>query len=151
MRKMRKNPLSASQKGFSLIEVMVVLLIIGIMASMIAPQILGSQAEAQLKKAAVDVQSLESAMTRYKLSNNTFPTSEQGLDALVNEPTVDPLPRNYPQGGYITRLPEDPWGNAYQLVSPGELGIVDVFSNGPDGEAGTDDDIGNWNVNDYLN
>jgi len=151
MRNIRKSPLGANQKGFSLIEVMVVLLIIGIMASMIAPQILGTQAEAQLKKAAVDVQSLESAMTRYKLSNNTFPTSEQGLDALVNEPTVDPLPRNYPQGGYITRLPEDPWGNPYQLVSPGELGIVDVFSNGPDGEPGTDDDIGNWNVNDYLN
>ncbi len=151
MRNMTRNSLRISEKGFSLIEVMVVLLIIGIMASMIAPQILGTQSEAQLKKAAVDVQSLESALTRYKLSNNNFPTSEQGLDALVNEPTVDPLPRNYPQGGYITRLPQDPWGNEYQLVSPGELGIIDVFSNGPDGEPGTDDDIGNWNVNDYLN
>ena len=151
MRKMNTKPMNLNQKGFSLIEVMVVLLIIGIMASMIAPQILGTQAEAQMKKAAVDVQSLESAMTRYKLSNNQFPTTEQGLDALVNQPTIDPIPRNYPQGGYITRLPEDPWGNPYQLVSPGELGVVDIFSNGPDGEPGTDDDIGNWNVNDYLN
>lgn len=140
-----------TQQGFTLIEVMVVLLIIGIMASMIAPQILGTQEEAQLKKAAVDVQTLESALTRYKLSNNVFPTTEQGLDALISVPTIDPIPRNYPDKGYITRLPEDPWGNAYQLISPGELGTIDVYSNGPDGEPGTEDDIGNWNINDYLN
>lgn len=139
------------QTGFTLIEVMVVLLIIGIMASMIAPQILGSQEEAQLKKAAVDIQSLESALEMYKLKNNVFPTSEQGLDALVTAPTIDPIPRNYQQGGFIKRLPADPWGNPYQLLSPGELGTIDIFSNGPDGEAGTDDDIGNWNINDYLN
>jgi general secretion pathway protein G len=139
------------QSGFTLIEVMVVLLIIGIMASMIAPQILGSQEEAQLKKAAVDIQSLESALEMYKLKNNVFPSTEQGLDALVNEPTIDPIPRNYRQGGFIKRLPADPWGNPYQLLSPGELSVVDIFSNGPDGEAGTDDDIGNWNINDFLN
>lgn len=139
------------QQGFTLIEVMVVLLIIGIMASMIAPQILGSQEEAQLKKAAVDIQSLESALEMYKLKNNTFPTSEQGLDALVTAPTIDPIPRNYQEGGFIKRLPNDPWGNPYQLISPGELGVIDIFTNGPDGEAGTDDDIGNWNINEYLN
>jgi general secretion pathway protein G len=139
------------QRGFTLIEVMVVLLIIGIMASMIAPQILGSQEEAQLKKAAVDIQSLESALEMYKLKNNTFPTSEQGLDALVTAPTIDPIPRNYQEGGFIKRLPNDPWGNPYQLISPGELSVIDIFTNGPDGEAGTDDDIGNWNINEYLN
>jgi general secretion pathway protein G len=139
------------QRGFTLIEVMVVLLIIGIMASMIAPQILGSQEEAQLKKAAVDIQSLESALEMYKLRNNTFPTSEQGLDALVTAPTIDPIPRNYQEGGFIRRLPNDPWGNPYQLISPGELSMIDIFTNGPDGEAGTDDDIGNWNINEYLN
>jgi general secretion pathway protein G len=138
-------------KGFTLIEVMVVLLIIGIMAGMIAPSILDSQEGAQIQAAAVDIQSLENALTRYKLSNNSFPTTEQGLDALVNEPTVDPIPRNYPQNGYITRLPDDPWGNPYQLLSPGEEGRIDIFSNGPDGEPGTEDDIGNWNINDYLN
>ena len=74
----------------------------------------------------------------YKLRNNRFPTTEQGLDALVNAPTIDPIPRNYPDGGFIKRLPEDPWGNPYALISP-------------DGEPGTDDDIGNWNINDYLN
>lgn len=142
---------TSKQGGFTLIEVMVVLLIIGIMAGLVAPQILGSQEEAQRKAAAVDIQSLESALTRYKLSNNRFPTTEQGLDALVSQPTIDPLPRNYPEGGYITRLPNDPWDNPYQLISPGEIGQIDIFSNGPDGEPGTDDDIGNWNLNEYLN
>ncbi|MFT6895819.1 MAG: general secretion pathway protein G [Paraglaciecola sp.] len=138
------------QQGFSLIEVMVVLLIIGIMASMIAPSIMGNKEEAQLKKAAVDIQQLESALEMYKLRNNVFPTSEQGLDALVTVPTIDPIPRNYQEGGFIRRLPEDPWGNPYQLLSPGEVGVIDIFSYGPDGEPGTDDDIGNWNLNDYL-
>ena len=136
--------------GFSLIEVMVVLLIIGIMASMVAPQILGNQEEAQLKKAAVDIQQMESALEMYKLRNNRFPTTEQGLEALVTAPTIDPIPRNYPEGGFIKRLPEDPWGNPYQFMSPGEMGDYDIYSNGPDGEPGTDDDIGTWNVNEYL-
>lgn len=138
-------------QGFTLIEVMVVLLIIGIMASMVAPQILGNQEEAQLKKAAVDIQQLESALEMYKLSNNMFPTTEQGLEALVSAPSIEPIPRNYRDEGYIRRLPEDPWGNPYQLLSPGEMGTIDVFSNGPDREPGTEDDIGNWNLNDYLN
>ena len=107
--------------------------------------------EAQLKKAAVDIQQLESALEMYKLKSNRFPTTEQGLDALVSAPTLDPIPRNYPADGYIKRLPDDPWGNPYVLISPGEMGTIDIFSNGPDGEPGTDDDIGNWNINDYLN
>lgn len=137
--------------GFTLIEVMVVLVIIGIMASMVVPQILGNQEEAQLKKAAIDIQTLEGAMQMYKLNNNRFPTTEQGLDALVNEPTIDPIPRAFREGGYIQRLPTDPWGNDYQLISPGEVGAIDIFSNGPDMEPGTDEDIGTWNLNDYLN
>ena len=129
--------------GFSLIEVMVVLLIIGIMASMVAPQILGNQEEAQLKKAAVDIQQMESALEMYKLRNNRFPTTEQGLEALVTAPTIDPIPRNYPEGGFIKRLPEDPWGNDYVYVYPGKHneGSFDVFSKGPDGLLGTEDDI----------
>jgi general secretion pathway protein G len=142
---------NSAQGGFSLIEIMVVLLIIGIMASMVAPTILGNQEEAQIKKAAVDIQQLESALEMYKLKNNNFPTTEQGLEALVTAPTIEPLPRNFPEGGFIKRLPEDPWGNPYQLLSPGELGTLDIFSNGPDREPGTDDDIGNWNLNEYLN
>lgn len=137
--------------GFTLIEVMVVLLIIGIMASMVAPQILGNQEEAQIKKAAVDIQQLESALEMYKLRTNRFPTTEQGLDALISAPSIEPVPRNYPEAGFIKRLPEDPWGNPYALISPGEMGAVDIYSNGPDMEPGTDDDIGNWNINEYLN
>ena len=138
-------------KGFSLIEVMVVILIIGLMTAIIAPNILGNTEEAKLKKAAVDIQQLEGALEMYKLRNSIFPSTEQGLDALVKEPTIDPIPRNYPADGFIKRLPQDPWGNDYQLISPGELGSIDVFSNGPDLQPGTDDDIGNWNLNDYLN
>lgn len=138
------------QTGFSLIEVMVVLLIIGIMAAMVAPSILGNQEEAQLKKAAVDIQNLENALEMYKLKTNNFPTTEQGLEALVSAPTIDPIPRNYPEDGFIKRLPEDPWGNPYGLMNPGEMGKIDIYSNGPDGTPGTEDDIGNWNLNDYL-
>ncbi len=139
------------QKGFSLIEIMVVLLIIGMMAALVAPSILGQSEEAALRKAAVDIQQLESALEMYKLRNSNFPTTEQGLDALVSEPSIDPIPRNYPVGGFIKRLPADPWGNDYALISPGELGVIDIYSTGPDGEPGTDDDIGTWNINDYLN
>ena len=138
-------------RGFSLIEVMVVILIIGIMTAIVAPNILGNQEEAQLKKAAVDIQQLEGALEMYKLRNNKFPTTEQGLEALVTAPTIEPIPRNFPEGGFIKRLPDDPWGSPYGLISPGELGMVDIFSNGPDGEPGTEDDIGNWNINDFLN
>jgi general secretion pathway protein G len=145
-----KTKLYTRQAGFTLIEVMVVLLIIGIMASMVAPQILGQQESAQLKKAAVDIQQLESSLEMYKLQNNQFPTTEQGLESLVTAPTIDPIPRNYPENGFIKRLPDDPWDNPYQLISPGEMGVVDIFSNGPDREPGTEDDIGNWNVNEYL-
>ena len=80
----------------------------------------------------------------YKLKNKKYPTTEQGLEALVTETTIDPVPKRFPDGGYISELPEDPWGNPYQLLSPGEMGKIDIFSMGPDGEVGTEDDIGNW-------
>jgi general secretion pathway protein G len=138
------------QKGFSLIEIMVVLFIIGIMAALVAPQILGTQVEAQIKKAAVDIQSLEGSLEMYKLRTNRFPTTEQGLEALVTSPTIEPIPRNYPVAGFIKRLPLDPWGNPYQLLSPGEIDMVDIYSFGPDLVEGTEDDIGTWNINEYL-
>lgn len=139
------------QNGFSLIEVMVVVLIIGIMTAIVAPNILGSQDEAERKKAAIDIRNLENAVTMYKVRNKVFPTTEQGLEALVTAPTIDPIPRNFPENGFINSLPNDPWGNPYALISPGELGAIDIFSNGPDREPGTDDDIGNWNINEILN
>ncbi|CAM4287942.1 type II secretion system major pseudopilin GspG [Pseudoalteromonas byunsanensis] len=132
------------QAGFSLLEVMVVLVIIGMIMSIVAPNIMGQQEEAALDKAKLDIQQLEDAMNMYKLKNKAFPTTEQGLEALVTQTTIDPVPKRFPDGGFISKLPEDPWGNPYQLVSPGEMGKVDIFSMGPDGEVGTDDDIGNW-------
>lgn len=136
--------------GFTLIEVMVVLFIIAIMAAVVAPQILGNREIAQIKKAAVDIQTLESSLEMYKLRTNLFPTTEQGLQALVTAPTIDPIPRGYPPEGIIKRLPLDPWGNEYVLLNPGEIGAYDLYSFGPDGLEGTDDDIGTWNINDYL-
>ncbi|MFC6438637.1 type II secretion system major pseudopilin GspG [Bowmanella sp. JS7-9] len=138
------------QSGFSLLEVMVVIVIIALFTAMIAPNIIGEQEDAQLKKAAIDIRTLESALQRYKLKIGSYPTTEQGLDALVSAPTIDPIPRNYPEDGFIGSLMMDPWGNPYQLLSPGEMGRIDIYTNGPDGEAGTEDDIGNWNADKYL-
>lgn len=132
------------QSGFSLLEVMVVLVIIGMIMSIVAPNIMGQQEEAQIDKAYLDIQQLEDAMSLYKLKNKTYPSTEQGLEALVNKTNIEPIPKRFPNGGFISELPEDPWGNAYQLISPGEVSKFDIFSAGPDREFGTDDDIGNW-------
>jgi len=136
------------QSGFSLLEVMVVLVIIGMIMAIVAPNIMGQQEEAAVDKAHLDIQQLEDAMAMYKLRNKAYPTTEQGLESLVTETDVEPLPRRFPDGGFIDKLPEDPWGNPYQLVSPGEIGKIDLFSMGPDGEVGTEDDIGNWDEED---
>jgi general secretion pathway protein G len=147
---MMKTRQNMNMKGFTLIEVMVVLFIIAAMAAVVAPQIFGTQDRADLKKAAIDIQQLESALEMYRLQTNDFPTTEQGLEALVQAPTIDPIPRNYPENGVIRRLPEDPWGNPYVLLSPGEVGQYDIYSFGPDKLEGTEDDIATWNLNDYL-
>ena len=138
------------QQGFSLLEVMVVIVIIALFTAMIAPNIIGEQEDAQVKKAAVDIRMLEGTLQRYKLKIGSYPTTEQGLEALVTAPSIEPVPRNYPADGFINSLMPDPWGNPYQLLSPGEMGRIDVYSYGPDGESGTEDDIGNWNVDQYL-
>lgn len=137
------------QSGFTLLEVMVVIVILGILASLVVPNLMGNKEKADQQKAVSDIVALENALDMYKLDNNRYPTTEQGLDALVNKPTASPEPRSYREGGYIKRLPQDPWGNQYQLLSPGQFGKIDIFSMGMDGEAGTDDDIGNWNLKDF--
>jgi general secretion pathway protein G len=134
------------QRGFTLLEIMVVIVILGILASLVVPNLMGNKEKADRQKAVSDITALENALDMYKLDNSVYPNTEQGLDALVTKPTSQPEPRNYRDDGYIKRLPKDPWGNDYQLVSPGEHGKIDVFSMGLDGEAGTDDDIGNWNL-----
>ncbi len=136
-------------QGFSLLELMVVIVIIGILAGMIVPNLLGSQERANVQKAVSDITALEGSLSLYKMDNYDYPSTEQGLEALVEQTDIEPEPRRFPEGGYIKRLPKDPWGNDYVLLNPGEQGKMDVFSAGPDREAGTEDDIGNWNLGDY--
>tara|TARA_R110001583_G_scaffold8344_2_gene40106 strand:- start:3322 stop:3756 length:435 start_codon:yes stop_codon:yes gene_type:complete len=136
-------------RGFTLLEVMVVIVILGILASMVVPNLMGSQERANMQKAVSDINALETSLSMYKMDNYKYPSTEQGLEALVTETDIEPMPRRFPEGGYVKRLPNDPWGSEYQLLNPGENGAMDVFSIGPDGEPGTDDDIGNWNLGDY--
>lgn len=147
MRTLSKH--SKKQGGFTLLEVMVVIVILGILASMVVPNLMGSQERANVQKAVSDINALETSLSMYKMDNYNYPTTEQGMEALVEETEIEPLPRRFPEGGYVKRLPNDPWGNEYQLLNPGENGNIDIFSMGPDGEAGTEDDIGNWNLGDY--
>jgi general secretion pathway protein G len=145
----RQQTVHSVSRGFTLLEVMVVIVILGILASMVVPNLMGSQEKANIQKAVSDVNALETSLKMYKLDNYNYPTTEQGIEALVTKTDIEPMPRRFPEEGYISRLPKDPWGNDYQLLHPGEHGKVDVFSMGPDGEAGTEDDIGNWNLADY--
>ncbi len=139
---------SSKQSGFTLLEIMVVIVILGILASMVLPNLLGNKDQAERQKVVSDITTLEGAMQMYYLNNSIYPTTDQGLEALVEKPEIDPVPRNYREDGYIQRLPDDPWGNPYMLLSPGENGKFDIFSAGRDREEGTDDDIGNWNMHD---
>jgi general secretion pathway protein G len=136
-----------SQLGFTLIEVMVVIAIIGIMATLIVPQIMSKPDEARVIAAKQDINSIVQALKLYRLDIGRYPTSEQGLSALVAKPTSEPIPQNWKVNGYVDRLPKDPWGFAYQYSNPGTRGEVDVFSLGADnklGGTGFDADLGNW-------
>lgn len=135
-----------SQQGFTLLELMVVIVILGVLASMVVPNLMGNKERADSQKATSDIVALEGSLDMYKLDNHRYPTTEQGLQALVSKPEVAPIPSNYRSDGYIRRLPTDPWGSDYILVSPGEHGTVDLFSAGSDGEANTADDINNWSL-----
>ncbi|ABL98383.1 type II secretion system major pseudopilin GspG [Shewanella amazonensis] len=137
------------QQGFTLLEIMVVIVILGLLAAMVLPNVLGNKESADIKKAVADIVALENALDMYKLDNSVYPTTEQGLDALVQKPIMSPEPRNYRDGGYVKRLPQDPWRSDYMLLSPGENGKIDIFSAGPDMQPGTEDDIGNWNLQKY--
>lgn len=137
------------QRGFTLMEIMVVIFIIGLLIAVVAPSVLGSQDKAMRQKVLADLATLEQALDMYRLDNLRFPSAEQGLVALTSKPSVEPLPRSWRADGYIRRLPQDPWGNAYRYRVPGQQGRVDVFSLGADGQEGGeggDADIGSWDL-----
>jgi general secretion pathway protein G len=137
-------------RGFSLIEILVVLVIMGLLVSIIAPNVLGRADEARVQKVFADFSAIETALRLYRLDNYAYPSSEQGLRALQERPTLAPVPANWRQGGYLESLPIDPWGNPYLYLSPGQQGDYDIFSFGADGVRGGDGqnaDLGNWQDN----
>ena len=142
MKKLRLN------QGFTLLEIIVVVAIIAILAAYIAPKVAGRVDDARISKAKSDIRVLESSLELYKLDNFTYPSSDQGLDALVNKPSGENT-KNWREGGYIKKLNKDPWGNDYRYQFPGNNGEFDVFSLGSDAAVGGDGeaaDIGNWNL-----
>lgn len=142
-----RKPLPGRQFGFTLIEVMVVVIILGILAAIVVPRVMDRPDEARVTKAKQDIRALESALNLYKLDNFVYPTTEQGLEALVQQPSGSPEPKNWKK--YMDRLPKDPWGEPYQYLSPGVQGDVDIFSLGADqqqGGEGPNTDVGNWEL-----
>ena len=140
---MRHTP----SRGFTLIEVMVVIVILGVLAALVVPRVLSRPDEARVVAAKQDIASIGQALKLYRLDNQRYPSAEQGLQALVTKPELAPLPPNWKPGGYLERLPKDPWGNAYLYVNPGLHGDIDVMSLGADGKPGgegIDADIGSW-------
>jgi general secretion pathway protein G len=148
---MRHAPLhdARASAGFTLIEVLVVIVILGILAALIVPRVLERPDEARVVAAKNDIAAIMQALKLYRLDNQRYPTAEQGLASLVAKPTQPPMPPNWKPNGYLERLPNDPWGHAYQFLNPGLRGEIDVFSFGADGApggTGIDADIGSWNL-----
>ncbi|MBI3171124.1 MAG: type II secretion system major pseudopilin GspG [Hydrocarboniphaga effusa] len=138
-------------KGFTLIEIMVVVVILGILAAILVPRIADQPDKARVAKAKQDIRVLEGALQLYKLDNFYYPSTQQGLEALAQKPSGEPQARNWKAGGYIPRLPKDPWGGPYQYLQPGVKGEIDIFTLGADGKPGgegVDADVGNWNLED---
>jgi general secretion pathway protein G len=136
-------------RGFTLIEIMVVIVILGILAALVVPRVLDRPDEARVVAARNDVAAIAQALKLYRLDNQRYPTTEQGLAALVSRPTVPPVPPNWKPNGYLERLPKDPWGHPYQYLNPGLRGEIDVFSLGADGQpggTGIDAEVGSWDL-----
>ncbi len=136
------------QKGFSLIEIMVVIVILGILAALVVPQIIHRPDDARIVKAKQDVLAIQNALDLYRLDNGVYPSTDQGLAALVHKPTTNPIPNDW--RSYLKSIPKDPWGRNYLYLNPGQHAEVDVFTygaNGQPGGSGIDSEIGNWNAN----
>lgn len=139
----------ARARGFTLIEIMVVVVIMGILAALVVPKLMGRTDDARIVAAKQDIATMMGALKLYKLDNMHYPSTEQGLQALIVKPTSGPSAKGWKTGGYVDKLPKDPWGNAYQFLSPGIKGEVDIFSLGADGlpgGSGNDADIGSWEL-----
>lgn len=136
-------------RGFTLVEIMVVVVIIGILGALVVPKLLGRTGESRVVAAKTDIATLMQSLKLYKLDNQRYPTTEQGLNALIAKPSSGPSANGWKEGGYIDKLPKDPWGHDYQYLAPGLHGEVDVFSFGADSQAGgegegEDADVGSW-------
>ena len=138
---------SGPQSGFSLVEILVVLVIMGLLISVVAPTVLNRADDARIQKVYADFKAIETALKIYRLDNYVYPTTEQSLEALVTARTLDPEPRNFKSDGYLTEVPFDPWGSPYLYLSPGENSAIDIYTLGADavsGGEGQNADIGNW-------
>jgi general secretion pathway protein G len=134
------------ESGFTLIEIMVVVVILGILAALVAPNVIGRIGDAQTNAAKADIRAIESALKLYRMDNFRYPTTDQGIDALVQRPSDA---KNWPAGGYLDKVPKDPWGEPYRYLNPGQNGEIDIFTLGADnqpGGEGVDADIGNWST-----
>lgn len=133
--------------GFTLLEIMVVVVIIGILAAAIVPNIIGAADDARVIAAKADIANIGQALKLYRLDNSMYPSTEQGLGALSVKPNTAPQPNNYKSGGYLEKMPKDPWGRAYLYLQPGLKGEIDIYSLGADGQpggSGYNADVGNW-------
>jgi general secretion pathway protein G len=136
-------------RGFTLIEILVVIVILGVLAALIVPNVLSRPDEARATVAKSDIAAIMQALKLYRLDNQRYPTAEQGLGALVAKPEQPPVPGNWKAGGYLEKLPKDPWGRAYVYINPGVRGEIEVMSFGADGQtggSGVDSDIGSWDL-----
>lgn len=133
-----------NNRGFTLIEVMVVVVILGILAAIVVPRIMDRPEQARQVKAKQDILAIEEALNLYKLDNGVYPSTDQGINALVQLPTIPPIPSHWRNGGYLKSVPKDPWGHEYQYLSPGQHGEIDIFSNGNSTDDNANSVIGNW-------
>ena len=140
-----------NNKGFTLLEIIVVVFILSLLAAIVAPRIIGRTDDARIAEAKIQIKNFETALKLFKLDNGFYPATEQGLASLVEKPTVGQIPQKYREGGYLEqrRIPADPWGNPYIYISPGLYGDFDIISygaNGKEGGEGKDADIKNWDI-----
>lgn len=148
MKSVSKSSAYPASRGFTLIEVMVVVVILGILAAFIVPKVMSRPEQARMVKVKQDILAIQSALDLYKLDNGFYPSTDQGLQALVTEPTIPPVPEDWKSDGYLDELPQDPWGQAYEYENGGDK--VKIYSDGPKGKDGGSP-IGNWNLNEVKN